>query len=46
MPFSVWLDREVKSSDTPIDGAAGLLNQLTKAVLERAPAEETTEHLG
>jgi len=37
---------EAQSSDTPIDGAGGLLNQLTKAVLERALAEEMTEYLG
>jgi len=37
---------DAKSSGTPIDGAEGLLSQLTKAVLERALAEEMTEHLG
>lgn len=37
---------EAKSSGTPIDGVDGLLNQLTKAVLERALAEELTDHLG
>lgn len=37
---------EAKSSGTPIDGTEGLLNQLTKAVLERALAEEMTDHLG
>jgi putative transposase len=37
---------DAKSSGTPIDGADGLLNQLTKAVLERALAEELTDHLG
>src|SRR5215469_7366838 len=37
---------DAKASGTPIDGAEGLLNQLTKAVLERALAEELTDHLG
>lgn len=37
---------DAKSSGTPIDGAGGLLNQLTKAVLERVLAEEMTDHLG
>lgn len=37
---------DAKASGTPIDGADGLLNQLTKAVLERALAEELTDHLG
>ncbi len=33
-------------SGTPIDGADGLLNELTKAVLERSMAAELTHHLG
>lgn len=33
-------------SGTPIDGADGLLNELTRAVLERALAAELTHHLG
>jgi putative transposase len=33
-------------SGTPIDGADGLLNELTKAVLERALQTEMTHHLG
>lgn len=33
-------------SGTPIDGADGLLNELTKAVLERALKSELTHHLG
>ncbi|MDT5130338.1 MAG: putative transposase [Mycobacterium sp.] len=34
------------TSGTPIDGADGLLNELTKAVLERSLAAELTHHLG
>lgn len=37
---------DAKASGTPIDGVDGLLNQLTKAVLERVLAEEMTTHLG
>lgn len=37
---------DAKSSGTPIDGAEGLLNQLTKAVVERALMAELTDHLG
>ena len=33
-------------SGTPIDGADGLLNELTKAVLERSLQTEMTHHLG
>jgi putative transposase len=36
----------VKSGTTPIDGAEGLLNELTKAVLERSLQTEMTHHLG
>lgn len=38
--------KDAKSSGTPIDGVDGLLNQLTKAVLERALQVEMTDHLG
>lgn len=40
------LIKGAKKSDTPIDGANGLLNELTKAVLERALQAEMTDHLG
>ena len=33
-------------SGTPVDGADGLLNELTKAVLERSLQAELTHHLG
>jgi putative transposase len=35
-----------QESGTPLDGADGLLNRMTKAVLERALAAEMTDHLG
>jgi putative transposase len=38
--------QDAKASGTPVDGMNGLLNQLTKAVLERALQTEMTEHLG
>ncbi len=38
--------KEAKSAGTPIDGVDGLLNQMTKAVLERALQAEMTDHLG
>lgn len=38
--------RQAKASGTPIDGPDGLLNQITKAVLERALQTELTDHLG
>ena len=38
--------RDAKSAGTPIDGVDGLLNQLNKAVIERALQAEMTEHLG
>lgn len=38
--------KDAKSAGTPIDGVEGLLNQITKAVLERALQTEMTEHLG
>lgn len=38
--------REAKESGTPLDGVDGLLNRMTQAVLERALAEEMTDHLG
>jgi putative transposase len=38
--------KEAKASGTPLDGVEGLLNQMTKAVLERALHAEMTDHLG
>jgi len=38
--------KEAKASGTPLDGVEGLLNQMTKAVLERALHAEMIEHLG
>ncbi|OHU83940.1 IS256 family transposase [Mycobacterium talmoniae] len=40
------LIKDAVKTGTPIDGADGLLNQLTKAVLERALDSELTHHLG
>src|SRR3954449_10117406 len=37
---------DAKAAGTPIDGIDGLLNQMTKAVLERALQAEMTSHLG
>lgn len=37
---------DAQSSGTPLEGPDGLLNRLTKAVLERALVEEMTDHLG
>ncbi len=37
---------DAKAAGTPIDGVDGLLNQMTKAVLERALTTEMTHHLG
>ena len=37
---------EVKASGSPLEGPEGLLNRMTKAVLERALSEEMTDHLG
>ncbi|OAA17922.1 transposase [Frankia sp. EI5c] len=37
---------DAKAGGTPIDGVDGLLNQMTKAVLERALQAEMTDHLG
>jgi putative transposase len=37
---------KARASGGPVDGVNDLLNQLTKAVLERALAEEMTDHLG
>ncbi len=37
---------QAKASGSPIDGRDGVLNQLTKAVLERALSAEMTEHVG
>jgi putative transposase len=40
------LIKDAKISGTPLDGVDGLLNQMTKAVLERALQAEMTDHLG
>ena len=40
------LIKDAKASGTPLDGVDGLLNQITKAVLERALEAEMSEHLG
>ena len=40
------LIKDAKASGTPLDGVNGLLNQITKAVLERALQAEMTDHLG
>jgi putative transposase len=37
---------DARTSGTPLDGVDGLLNQMTKAVLERALEVEMTDHLG
>ena len=37
---------DAKAAGTPIDGVDGLLNQMTKAVLERSLQTEMTHHLG
>ena len=37
---------DASTAGTPIDGVDGLLNQMTKAVLERSLATEMTHHLG
>lgn len=37
---------KARTAGGPVDGVNDLLNQLTKAVLERALAEEMTDHLG
>ena len=37
---------DAKAAVTPIDGADALLNQMTKAVLERALQAEMSHHLG
>src|ERR1700710_2264979 len=37
---------DAKAAGTPIDGVGGLLNQMTKAVLERALQTEMTHTLG
>jgi putative transposase len=38
--------KDAKATGTPVDGIDGLLNQMTKAVLERALQAEMTDHLG
>jgi putative transposase len=40
------LIKDAKASGTPLDGVDGLLNQMTKAVVERALQAEMTDHLG
>ena len=40
------LIKDAKASGTPLEGVDGLLNQITKAVLERALQAEMTDHLG
>lgn len=40
------LIQDAHESGTPLDGADGLLNQMTKSVLERALQTEMTQHLG
>lgn len=40
------LIKAANSSATPLDGVDGLLNQITKAVFDRALQAEMTEHLG
>lgn len=40
------LIKDAKAAGTPLDGAGGLLNRMTKAVLERALQAELTDHLG
>jgi putative transposase len=40
------LIKDAKSAGTPLDGVDGLLNQMTKAVIERALQAELTDHLG
>jgi putative transposase len=40
------LIKDAVKSGTPIDGADGLLNELTKAVVERSLQTEMTHHLG
>lgn len=37
---------DAKRAGTPLEGAGGLLNQLMKAVLERALGAEMTDHVG
>lgn len=38
--------KDAKAAGTPLDGVDGLLNQMTKAVLERALQAEMTDHVG
>jgi putative transposase len=40
------LIEDAKASGTPLDGVDGLLNRITKAVLERALEAELSDHLG
>lgn len=38
--------KDAKASGTPLDGVDGVLNQITKAVLDRALEAEMNDHLG
>lgn len=38
--------KDAKNSGTPLDGVDGLLNRMTKAVLERALQVEMSDHVG
>ena len=40
------LIKDAKATGTPLDGVGGLLNQMTKAVLERSLQAEMVDHLG
>lgn len=40
------LIKDVQAAGTPLDGADGLLNQMTEAVLDRVLQAEMTGHLG
>ena len=40
------LIKDAKATGTPLDGVGGLLNQMTKAVLERSLRAEMVDHVG
>jgi len=40
------LIKDAKATGTPLDGVGGLLNQMTKAVLERSLQAEMVDHVG
>ena len=40
------LIKDAKATGTPLDGVGGLLNQMTKAVLERSLQAEMADHVG